>query len=154
MGSLRYIPVEARLYSWFIDLYVPCTGYNLYKNTTYIHAPLFLHDGLAFSSNTTFFLMPFIDSLCAIQNTFVVFTATSLLPRTATLLVDASLLLLSRSLALSLLPRPSPISPPWAHVTSPTSCPILKRIQTNLAALGVRRTCGRSRSPLRPRRRS
>jgi hypothetical protein len=127
VGCLRYIPEEAHMYSWFIDLYVPCTGYNLYKNTTYIHAPLFLHDGLAFSSNTTFFLMPFIDSLCAIQNTFVVFTATSLLPRTATLLVDASLLLLSRSLALSLslfslvlLPfhHPGRTSPPLLRVPS------------------------------------
>jgi hypothetical protein len=32
------LPLRTHMYSWFIDLYFPCTGYNLYKNTTYIHA--------------------------------------------------------------------------------------------------------------------
>ena len=113
------------------------------------------------TSNTTCFLfdMPSLEILIVRDDldTFVVFTAPSLLPRTATLFVDASLALsLSLSLALSL--SLSPVLPPFHYpvprVTSPTLCPILKRIQTNRAALGARRTCGRSRSPLRPRRRS
>jgi hypothetical protein len=41
-GEPPCIPKEAHMYSWFIRLYVPCTGDNLYKNTTYIHAPSFL----------------------------------------------------------------------------------------------------------------
>ena len=41
VGSLRYIPVEAHMYSWFIDLYVPCTVYNPYKTL-----PIFMHECL------------------------------------------------------------------------------------------------------------
>ena len=30
-GESPLHPREAHMYSWFMDLYFPCTGYNLYK---------------------------------------------------------------------------------------------------------------------------
>ena len=34
-------PREAHMYSWFIDLYFPCTGYNpIFMHTFYFEAPM------------------------------------------------------------------------------------------------------------------
>jgi hypothetical protein len=36
---------QRHLYSWFIDLYVPCTGYNLYKTL-----PIFMHRSINYET--------------------------------------------------------------------------------------------------------
>ena len=37
-GESPLHPLGTYMYSWFIDLYVPCTGYNLFKTL-----PIFMH---------------------------------------------------------------------------------------------------------------